>query len=86
MNFPIYRRYANGKSYFHIVNPSEVIEVQLIGKYFIKHHILAKILPERNLIADLIALNGGQIEEISESEFHTFLEHCQSELEERSFD
>jgi hypothetical protein len=86
MNFPIYRRYANGKSYFQILNPSELLEVQLIGKYFVKHRLVAKILPERNLISDLIALEGGQIEALTEAEFLEFMKYCTEELQEKSFD
>ena len=85
MNFPLYRRYTNGKSYFQINNPSDLLEVQLIGKYYVRHRILAKILPERNLIADLIALSGGQVEAIAEEEFQLFLKRCESELTEKSF-
>jgi len=53
IEYPQYRKYHNGKSYFKIISPGEMEEIQLMGNSFSKHLITAKILPDRNFIYDL---------------------------------
>lgn len=54
INFPVYRKYRNGKSYFKISSRHEFEEIQLIGSKKIKNHIIASQLPEMNHIYDLV--------------------------------
>jgi len=54
INFPVYRKYRNGKSYFKILSRHEFEEIQLIGSKKIKNHIMASMLPEMNHIYDLV--------------------------------
>lgn len=52
--FPTYRKYKNNKHFFKIINESEFDEISFIGsKAMVVKHI-AKILPDRNFISDLL--------------------------------
>lgn len=54
INFPVYRKYKNGKSYFKLVSRNEFEEIQLIGTKRVVHYIKATQLPEMNHIYDLV--------------------------------
>lgn len=69
MNFPLYRKYANGASFFEILSTEEFKEVQVIGDFYEIHHIKASILPERNYLMDLIENADGYYQEMSREEF-----------------
>lgn len=77
MNFPIYRKYADGSAYFEIISESEFRELKKIGSAFELHQIKATILPDRNYISDLINNNSGHYVEIPEDEFKNELTYCQ---------
>ncbi len=81
MEYPIYRKYYNNKSYFKVLGPSSFVEVQVLGRYYSEHHFEAKILPDRNYIADMIAMAGGGWEEITAAEYEAFMNICRQELE-----
>lgn len=75
MQFPQFRRYLNGRSYFRIDGPERILEIQIVGNYYIQHELIAKILPERVFIADLIEANPEIFEVISKEDFDAFVEH-----------
>jgi hypothetical protein len=52
--FPTYRKYKNNKHFFKILNTSEFEEISFIGNKVMVTQHLAKILPDRNLITDLL--------------------------------
>ena len=52
--FPTYRKYKNNKNFFKIMNENEFEEISFIGSKIVVTKHLAKILPDRNLIADLL--------------------------------
>lgn len=79
-NFPLYRKYPNNKSYFKVLSPQIFEEVQVVGKYYRIEQFEAKILPDRNLIGDMIDLTQGHWVEIDKSEFDNFKAHCQAHL------
>lgn len=54
INFPVYRKYKNSKSYFKIISPKEFEEIQIIGSKKIVHLIKATQLPEMNQVYDLV--------------------------------
>ena len=54
INFPTYRKYKNNKKFFKLINENEFEEISFIGSKVIVTKHLAKILPDRNLIADLL--------------------------------
>jgi len=84
VEFPIFRKYNNNKSYFRIDNASSLTEVQRIGKYYVIHTLEAKILPERIMIDDLINLMSVGVEKVAREEYDLFLEYCRNELVERN--
>ena len=53
ITYPQYRKYANNKSYFKIISSELFEEIQLLGSKKTIHIFEAKILPDRNYIADL---------------------------------
>lgn len=71
-DFPQYRKYKNNKAYFKISSKDEFEEIRIeVGKKIVKNH-QAKILPDRNLIADM--LNDYELywDKISVEEYEAF--------------
>lgn len=68
INFPVYRMYKNGKSYFKIISRNEFEEIQIIGSKKIIQRIKATQLPEMNHIYDLV-YNNEFTSEISELKY-----------------
>ncbi len=54
MEFPQYRRYHNGKHYFRIDSPESFEEVRAVGSRWIIEQRVARILPDRNFVHDLL--------------------------------
>lgn len=73
MTFPQYRKYKNNKHFFKIISNSEFDEIHFIGSKIIitKHH--AKILPDRNLLHDLLHDIGNTCELSTEEEYQSQL-------------
>ncbi len=80
VEFPQYRKLSNSKSYYKILSPSEFQEIQVMEKRYAVYTLQAKILPERNLVADLIEASTDQYIAIPQSEYEEYLEYCQREL------
>lgn len=74
INYPIYRKYKNNKSYFKIISKEEFEEIQALGNAYTLHHFKAKILPDRNLIEDLSINYEAYCDVISENEYKTIKE------------
>ena len=55
-------------------------EIQLIGSKYVFHVIEAKILPERNLISDLLENTSGNYLSITQEEFDRILDYCKTTL------
>ena len=79
-DFPVYRKYPGDRTYFKIHNFDAFEEVKRMGKYYEVHVYQASILPDRNLIEDMIHLNGPYWEEATPSEFENFKAYCEQEL------
>ena len=69
MNFPVYRKYKNGKSYFKIINPLLFEEIQVIGTKKVTKQTEAKLFPEKNFVNDLLFNFKEMANEISEEEY-----------------
>lgn len=80
MVFPQYRKYSNGQSYFKIVSETEFIELKIFGSMFEIHHINAKILPERVMIADMLNDYKNFAEAISQQEYEEKMAYCKENL------
>ena len=61
IEFPQFRKYPNNKSFFKVFSPDEFEEIQVLGKNYLKTRIKAKILPDRNFIADMIAAENNWV-------------------------
>jgi hypothetical protein len=54
MEFPQYRRYKNGASFFRIDSPTRFEEIRKLGNRWFVRAYEVKILPDRNLVNDLL--------------------------------
>ena len=72
ITFPTYRKYKNNKNFFKIINENEFEEISFIGSKVIVTKHLAKILPDRNLITDLLHDNNFSNQSTKE-EYESFL-------------
>ena len=70
--FPTYRKYKNNKNFFKIMNENEFEEISFIGSKVVVTKHLAKILPDRNLIADLLH-DSDFAEQSSQIEYESYL-------------
>ena len=70
INFPVYRKYKNDKSYFKIINPLLFEEIQLIGTKKIIKETEAKLYPEKSFIYDLVFNYTEMADEIGEDEYN----------------
>lgn len=73
MEFPQYRKYKNESSYFKIVDESRFVEYKKTGQRWEIYSFEAKILPDRNYIADLLEANHSYWDKIDQPEFEQFL-------------
>ncbi|MBA3682406.1 MAG: hypothetical protein H0W73_14780 [Bacteroidetes bacterium] len=69
INFPVYRKYKNDKSYFKIIQPDLFEEIQFIGSKKIVKQTEAKLYPEKMFIHDLIFNYSEMAEEITEENY-----------------
>ena len=69
INFPVYRKYKNNKSYFKIIQPKIFEEIQVIGSKKVIKQVEAKQFPEMLFISDLIYNYSEMADEISEEEY-----------------
>lgn len=74
INFPLYRRYKNSRSYFKIINPTLFEEIQMIGSKKVIKQTEAKLFPEKLFIHDLIFNYGQMADEIFAEEYQNQLE------------
>lgn len=69
ITFPQYRKYKNGKSYFKIISEKEFEEKTFLGGKTITHKFEVRILPDRNLVSDLLKNYSEFAVKISEEEY-----------------
>lgn len=69
ITYPQYRKYKNNKVYFKIISANEWEELHLLGNKVTLHPFVAKILPDRNYIADMTFDYKENWDAIEESEY-----------------
>ncbi len=69
IQFPQYRRYKNGLSYFKILSINQFEEIRIVGSQRVINHIEAKQYPEKVFIIDLLFKYEEFAEEISEEDY-----------------
>ncbi len=70
-HFPQYRKLKD-KSYYKVLSPQEMEEIQRLGKQFLLFHISAITFLDINLIRDILEGDQGRYEPISEQEYQTW--------------
>ena len=73
MHFPQFRKYKNNLSYFKIESNERFIEWKRMTNKWEKIEIEATILPDRVFIADMLEANSLYWDNITETEFNSFL-------------
>ena len=73
IQFPTYRKYKNNKNFFKIINENEFDEISFIGSKAIVVKHIAKILPDRNFIYDLLNDVGNTSELSNQKEYESYL-------------
>lgn len=74
--FPQYRKYPNNKNYFKIISATEFEELNLMGSKCFIHHKIAHILPDRNLIMDMLQNIDNHWVVIEKKEYEVVLDKC----------
>jgi hypothetical protein len=77
IEFPVYRKLSDNKTFYKIHSPKNFLEIKLMGKFYFRNEIEAKQFPEMLLINDMIKLEVGgwiAIDEIEFEEFYKFIE------------
>ena len=69
ITYPQYRKYKNNKVYFKIISASEWEELHILGNKVTLHPFVAKILPDRNHIADMTFDYKAHWDVIEEDEY-----------------
>jgi len=67
-SFPQYRKYSNNRNFFKISSAEDFEEISFIGSKAIVRQYRAAILPDRNLIQDLL-YDPAFAEKITEEEY-----------------
>lgn len=82
--FPLYRRYLHGNTYYRINSQENFDELMVVGKFFVFKNFQARILPEYQLIIDLIDNMENRWEIIEEQDFNKKLDFCKTNLKEKN--
>jgi hypothetical protein len=69
MDFPQYRKYSNGRSYFRISSEKDFEELQFIGDRVVWYRVLAHQYPEMRTIKEMLDLHEGRWERINAIEY-----------------
>ena len=81
ITFPVFRKYADERTYFKIHSYSYFEEIKTMGGFYETHTYQAQILPDRNLIEDMIQLRDQFWEIASKEEFDSFKAYCEEHLQ-----
>lgn len=67
--FPQFRKYPNNKSFFKVFSEQEFEEIQVLGSHYFINRVKARILPDRNFIADMIKAESNWVKIKAEEYF-----------------
>jgi hypothetical protein len=79
-NFPAYRSYSDGLTWFKLESPTLFTELKLLGKYYSLTRIEADKHPERMFIQDLLNCEFESIKTATENQFEGTLDLCKKQL------
>ena len=80
IDYPYFRKYSDGLTYFKATSNDQFLELKIIGKYFTIQEIECKQHPERMFLNDLYECTFEHIEKISEIDFENAVEQSRQEL------
>lgn len=69
MNFPLYRKYKNNKSYFKVIDLENFQEIKVVGSKYFVSNVRAKVYPEKLFILSLLSTTEPIAESISFAEY-----------------
>ena len=79
-DYPVYRMYPNGRSFFKILSDKEFQQLEIIGsKYFLTVYSANNHF-DSMYISDMLEMKGNHWLENTEREFEDTLERCKNEL------
>ena len=78
--FPKYRKYAHGRSFFKIISADSFEQLDIIGDAFHLHTINAKVYPDKLLILDMLENTKGHWDVSNAEEYEARLTWCQTNL------
>ena len=78
--FPIYCESLGGTSLYCIESDTLMTEYQRIGSKYLVHRLEVKILPERLLIADMLANEGQRWPRLSAGDYRLRVENWERTL------
>ncbi|HET6225402.1 MAG TPA: hypothetical protein VFF27_03920 [Bacteroidia bacterium] len=76
--YPQYRKYKNDKVYFKVISSSEWEELHVSKDTVTIHHFQAKILPDRNYIADMMFAYREHWDAIEEGDYEAIKKNVKS--------
>ncbi|MCH2198576.1 MAG: hypothetical protein MK081_07315 [Flavobacteriales bacterium] len=79
IQFPIFCQLKGGNSFYRVDSHTHMTEYQRIGSRYTVYTLEAKILPERNMIMDLIE-DVERYERMSEEEFEGLVKELKSRI------
>jgi len=79
-DYPIYRKYAHGRTFFKIESDERFQELQLMAKNYSLTDFRAKILPDYQRIVDMIDNSSGHWEPSDQGEWDAQLKRAEAEL------
>lgn len=85
IEFPQFRKLNNSSVFYKIDSNRAFTEVKIMGKYYFVNAIEAKQFPEINYINDLLNLEFGDWQIITQEEYEHFLNECEKKLTKAAF-
>ena len=86
IQFPQYRRYLHGNTYYRVNSLENFDELMVVGKFYVFRNFQARILPEYQMIIDLIDNAENRWEVIGKEDFEKKLEFCRKNLSEKKLE
>jgi hypothetical protein len=80
-NYPQFRKLSNERSFYAIHSVDTMTEIKRTERKWAEYQMIARILPERLLIKDLLDCSHEHYEIITASDYDYFRAFCQDHLE-----
>jgi len=77
--FPLYRRYKHGRTWFKVTGEDTCWQLDIIGNYYSYQQFKAVAYPEKQYLHQMIHQYEEYWEEADEREFETTLKKCRLE-------